>query len=406
MPKLLGTKRTLLGDTVIKWLLRDDFNDTRAAGSVTGTLATPGPGTRTVVDTNSKLSIGSGTLSVVTGSSGSNDPRVYYEQQTRVAGLLMVTSVNIPTAEGFRTALSRLDIFPRVAFLMFDGIWIYADYEDADISLVGGYSTSTQYYVGIVLRTAGTYYFIKGGAFTNWTLLFPDNGTRSDDSYPMLSAENNVCAFDVDFIRVPVETWLPTPFAYETFTDDNGTSLDAHASDTSGPDSQPVTSQSWTEESGDWDIQSNKANPDGAGIATVDVGVADVLVELVVDGGAAEQPGIVLRFTDTSNYWYLQADRANNQLELHEVNATVDNVRANIAVTINDSTDYVLTAICYGTTITGYLDSSNYITYASASLNETATEHGLYSDNTACEFDNFLIFPRDIGYSSLDKFTR
>lgn len=31
---------------VIHYLLRDDFTDTRAAGSVNGTPATPGPGTR------------------------------------------------------------------------------------------------------------------------------------------------------------------------------------------------------------------------------------------------------------------------------------------------------------------------------------------------------------------------
>jgi len=165
-----------------------------------------------------------------------------------------------------------------------------------------------------------------------------------------------------------------------------------------------VTARSWTEQSGDWDIQSNRANPDGAAIATADVGQADVVVDLVVNGGAAGQPGILLRFADTSNYWYLQADRANNQLELHEVNATVDTVRANTAVTINDSTDYTLRAICDGTTIDGFINGGNKISYASASLNSTATIHGLYSDNTACQFDDFTVFARDSGYSALDTY--
>jgi len=106
---------------------------------------------------------------------------------------------------------------------------------------------------------------------------------------------------------------------------------------------------------------------------------------------------------DASNYWYLQADRANNLLELHEYNATVDTVRANTAVTINDSTDYSLRAIAYGQNIEGYLDEGNQISYGSAALNETKTEHGIRAENTAGQFDDFVIYARD-GYGALNGF--
>ena len=39
------------------YLLRDDFTDTVAAGSVNGMAATPGPGTRIVKDSDTKISV-------------------------------------------------------------------------------------------------------------------------------------------------------------------------------------------------------------------------------------------------------------------------------------------------------------------------------------------------------------
>ena len=47
----------------VSYLLRDEFTSALAAGSVNGTAAEPGPGTRAVTDANSKLSITGGALS-------------------------------------------------------------------------------------------------------------------------------------------------------------------------------------------------------------------------------------------------------------------------------------------------------------------------------------------------------
>ena len=52
VPSLLVSDGGRTGLDAITWLLRDEFTDTRAAGAVNGTPATPGPGTRTVVDTD------------------------------------------------------------------------------------------------------------------------------------------------------------------------------------------------------------------------------------------------------------------------------------------------------------------------------------------------------------------
>lgn len=240
----------------------------------------------------------------------------------------------------------------------------------------------------------GAAYYVKGGIFAEWTLLWRIDQTNTSVLYASVGILSTAGTLN-DF-RVPDQDLSDVlqPTALSTFDAPNGTSLNAIT---------PEVGEVWTEQSGVWDIQSNRANPDGAAIATVDASIADLIVDCVVNGGTADNPAIVKRFSDTSNYWYLQADRANNQLELHEYNATIDTVRANAAVTINNSTDYDLRAIAYGQTIDGFIDAANKISYGSAALNETATIHGIRAENTVGQFDNFVIFPRTATiYDTLD----
>jgi len=385
----------------VSFLLRDDFNDTLTAGNVHGTPATPGPGTRKVIDTNDRLSIGSGVMTM-SGLMAVGD--VYsLGAVTRAAGLIGMwvygATRTIPSGVqvGFDTleeATQKLHGFNTTG----DAVSV-KDGSSVPVTV----TQAGRVNVAVVLRSTGAYYFMK--VSDTWTLLWV--GIKFSDAtlYFRSLFSANTYNYTLDEFRLPKETWLPSPLAYTLFAGANGTSLDALDTLTAGPESQGCTARTWTEESGDWDIQSNKANPDGAGIATVDAGQADVIADLTVDGGTAGQPAICLRFTDTSNYWFLQADRANNQFELHEYNATVDTVRANAAVVFNDSTDYALRAICNGQTIDGWANSLNKISYGSAALNETETEHGLYADHTECEFDDFLVFARDIGYSRLNKFS-
>ena len=396
-------------DGGIPWLQRDDYKDTRAAGSVDGTPATPGPGTRktSMVD-DSEVSVSNGEL-LYLSPSGFSD-KVYLEDGViRISGRVLVHKMGSiePSGRsyylGYHGALAGAS--PSGPAFHY-GTLGYITVRHNNVSYADVYDISTGFMLAIVLRDPGAYWFVKDDG--TWHLIWFDSIDTITPLYAFSGGTN--ISLSYEFMRLPEQIWLPKPLMYDMFTDTNGVGLDAHASNIVGPDSQAIVSRRWTERSGNWDIQSNKANPDGAAIATVDVGQSDIIADLTVAGGAAGQPGIVLRFADTNNYWYLQADRANNQLELHEVNAGVDNVRANRAVTINDSTDYVLRARCYGQTIDGYVDGENKIRYESASLNETKTEHGLYSDNTACEFDDFLVFPYTEGagggYSTLDKFIR
>ena len=57
-PFLRGSRYPLMTGEQISWLLRDEFSTDLAAGSVNGTAAEPGPGTRTVRDVESFICIG------------------------------------------------------------------------------------------------------------------------------------------------------------------------------------------------------------------------------------------------------------------------------------------------------------------------------------------------------------
>ena len=77
----------------IKYLLRDDFLDDKAAGSLLGTPADPGPGTRAGTDTNDKLSTSGEQLLVA--RQANYDPKFALDGVTRAPGRLMIGHANI-----------------------------------------------------------------------------------------------------------------------------------------------------------------------------------------------------------------------------------------------------------------------------------------------------------------------
>ena len=72
-------------------LLRDEFSDTVAAGSVNGTTATDGASTRTAVDTGNRISVSTGKLHI-TGASLYYDPVIHYPIIGRTSGVILIAS--------------------------------------------------------------------------------------------------------------------------------------------------------------------------------------------------------------------------------------------------------------------------------------------------------------------------
>ena len=221
------------------YLIDDEFLDTLAAGSVTGTPATPGPGTRTVVDTDGDgVSISGGVLSIANGNSSYGDPGLWLSSIARAAGRVWVTHFNITTKGSLRIGF---DTNQSGAPSSDGGVYINGTpiiSSMAGNALTAALSTSTDYYLAIVLRAAGYYLFVKGGAFTEWTLLLIESSENGATLYP--AHTNYGAAWTSEFVRVPSGLWLPNPIAYTSFPyielEDQGgvNSLSTGASDTSG----------------------------------------------------------------------------------------------------------------------------------------------------------------------------
>ncbi len=239
---LIGTKRALLGTTGIGWLLNDSFNDTRAAGSVNGTPATPGPGTRVVVDTASDLSLSGGNM-VLGGYNANGDPGLWLGSVTRAAGVLAVAHFDLGHRDnGFVFSFdtnqsgSGAELVKNVTSTL----------RDPDNTVISGTLVAWRnYYLALVLKSTGAYIFAKERTqFPNWTMLWHGTKDNTATLYPQLAAESAYTSGTnlYSFLRVPQELWLPTAI-YDSFTRSNGA---IGTSESTGPDGQAAPAKTWT----------------------------------------------------------------------------------------------------------------------------------------------------------------
>jgi hypothetical protein len=398
-----------VGGARIRYLLNDSFNDTLAAGSVNGTAATPGPGTRSVADSGSNVNVSSGNLNIVAGNNTYNGNYIRYQSIARAAGKIGAIEFTANSAtKNFRLGfVDTVDATPDTNAAIQMNIAGSINLAFLSQLVVGSYSADTSYILAFVLRSTGAYHFIKGGSYTNWTLLWPSSTGNTATLELFLTAYEVAASCSSSYLRV-------TPLAYDTFTDSNGTSLDAHSSDSTGPDSQGCTSRSWTEQnSSSWTIESNKADPGAGGTiesfntATMDVGEADVIIDTTLPdsyNATSVTCGIIGRYSDDSNHWQCGQENTVDDLRINEINAGVKTQRATGNITV--AHPCTIRAILDGTNIDVFYNGADKISYASASLNQTATVHGINARNlNGPNHDNFTVFARDSGYSKLDSYT-
>jgi len=386
---LLGTG---MGDNV-SYDLRDEFTDTLAAGSVDGTSAMPGPGTRTVVDTNNKISVGSGVLDFASGVA-LNDG-LWLDAVTRTTGRLMIASLNI-TSGGIETGWdSNQTGYAAPVFQLYSNV-IKVNF--STVVSVGLYTNSTDYLFCVILRASGNYFLIKGGEYATWTLLYKSDTNNTASLYPTVKDVTGNFIGTADFIRIPTALWLPTPVAYDTFTRSNGA---IGVSETAGPDGQLVGSRTWSAKLGTWTVASNAAvcsvlSGSSDGIATVsDSSNTDVLIGANLTR-AGDDVGLVVRWADANNYIYALHNGTNAQLI--KVVAGTPTTLINTAATYSAGARMCVRMM--GTAARLYYNDAligAQQTISDAGL-QTGTNHGLYSTNTGNTFDNFELFPANSSY--------
>lgn len=241
------------------YLLYDQFITAHAAGAVNGTPAEPTGQTRTVTDTNSKLTITGGVASFATGGAGSGDPAIWYPSMTTILGRLIMGTV-VPGDANGNAALgwdaNTTGIISQCIRLQSSSVINVVMSDGAGSANVALYSSGVTYTFVVIQRTAGFWFFIKGGAFTNWTLIWASFQGAPGLWFPAVGAWFTASIFTAGNIRIPVNLYIPTPLAYDTFTRANGV---LGSTEQTGPDGQILFALTWNFSSGVWVVSTNKA---------------------------------------------------------------------------------------------------------------------------------------------------
>jgi hypothetical protein len=211
---------------------RDEFKTALAAASVNATSCEPGPGTRTVTDSEGKLSIANGKLTFAGGkaSPAYGDPGYWRTGAiTRNAGTILALSLYINTAGTFQFGLDsgRSASAPYGFQLSANNIRFLDNYND-NATIHQAIASNTLHKIVIVVRSSGLFYFISVNG-SRFKLLYSNTLSNSSSFY--LSLNNYSLAGTVDFIRIPRTKWLPTPLLSDSFAAADATSNNNRTSD-------------------------------------------------------------------------------------------------------------------------------------------------------------------------------
>lgn len=217
-----GALPIISGGRKIRWLFRNEMN------SLTGEV-----GTWAERDVEDKIAFTSGWAEFTPQASP-----VYAEQDlacsapaiTRAAGVALLSKFRCTTDGSF---------YPLALVTSATPTWNATHVEAAfhraatALSLTATYNATagpiiatfvadgTLYKLALILEAAGQKYYIKGGAFTNWALLYRSVTGATAALYAAMAGYS--AAFGADFIRGPVSVIASNPLLSDTFSGTFGT---------------------------------------------------------------------------------------------------------------------------------------------------------------------------------------
>jgi hypothetical protein len=161
------------------------------------------------------------------------------------------------------------------------------------------------------------------------------------------------------------------------FVDTNGTNLASHTM---------TLGSGWTNQVGTHQIQSNSAQPNAlvSNVAIVTTpgyanGTYSCTLTPFWDGGINQfEPGLVFRYTNSTNFLLLQAEVTNAKFNLYTCIAGVFTVIATLPAAIVSGTAYAISLTLSGSNISFTVNGAN-LTTATNSFNSTATLVGFRS---------------------------
>jgi hypothetical protein len=378
----------------------DRFAQTIAAGDVGDTYSTSGH-LRTVVDSEDKLSEGSGVLSASGGAATPawGDPGVWYAQpipraRGRVFAVTLTPGTVANVRVGWAAASGGSGAVNGMITLASTG-YLYAHENSTNAYWLLPWD-ATAHRLYIVLRDAGVFVFARGTNAPRGRLLFIADGAAGTPLYPCI--ENYNVAFTADNLVVSDTLWCPSPWASDGFTRLSAT-LAASRTDGKGHQEQNGgEGLAWAANVGTWlgggNVASASALTGGVANATVDAGLADCYVRAKVTR-AAGNPGIVVRYVDGDNYIRAVHTGTNAQL--------IKRVSGVETTVINEAATYAaggyLGVSCVGTGFTLLYNGEVVGTLSAISDAglQAATKVGLFTDNTGNSFASFEAWPAGSG---------
>jgi hypothetical protein len=405
---------TMNNGSLIVYRMRDEFTTARAAGTINNTLPEPGPGgPRGVLDTNNKLSITGGNLSFATGGLASFDPSfLNLEGNPRVAGRMVFAQVNYSVGRimvgwlNDKTLTASAINLARRGMIDLNGAG--SGTAPAAAGTVVNFTTafSTNYIVCVAVRASGNQYFIKGGAFTNWTLIYIDSTGTDATLYPFISALGTTAVGTSSYLHVAQGPYLAPPIISDGFGSAFG-STDGlgHTEGVNDSVGRGGAGVAWTQQVGTWANTGGSSSAatlvGGIAIATAPGVTADVIARIKITRSAGAG-GLVLRYTDSSNYLYVNHDGTNVFLK---------QVLAGVTTTlITGVATYVANAMALVdlSGVNARLYYNSVFINSSAGINAalTATAHGVYVNDTTVQLDDFSLYAKGTSteYVALDAF--
>lgn len=379
----------------------DLFKTPRATGAINGTPSEPGPGNRTVIDTQNKISISGRTLLCSGGKSTPawSDPQVQFPAITRAKGILGCWLYKPTTYDKHSMLGYQFTTYPSSAFNLLPA-YIYAASNASFGSFgvaIGEYAGASIYAFIIALRATGAFFLVRGGKYPS-RLLYHSVSASGASLTPEIVDDD--AAWESRYYGQANTLWLPVPLLSDGFSASISDGL-GHA-ETTGLGSGG-SGLSWTARLGTWGVSAGKmacSALDGGTstgiLTTVIASTPHVIfsVQLTRSGGSM---GMIVRYADANNYIYTTFDGTN--IALSKVVAGVDSVvLAATAVTYVAGTRLVIIADCqyikviYNEIPVGAaVINDNINTILDATL-QTGTGVGLYTTNTGNTFDNALVY--------------
>jgi len=238
------------------WILRDEFNTALSAGSVHNTTSEPSGHTRTVTDTENKISIADGKLTFSGGkaSPAAGDPAIWYPAIDRVAGRMLMldyaASSQLYSYFGWdndQTTFTGAHTFGMTADK------IYFSVENS--GYIYPYTNDSSYKLSSILRANGQFAFLSENN-APWRLLWMNASSNLTPLYPIVSNHSSV--FTSSFLRIPTTLWLPTPLASDGFSVSGTTDGKGHAEGVAGGIGEGGGGLAWQSGGTTWSVSGGK----------------------------------------------------------------------------------------------------------------------------------------------------